>query len=290
MSKSYLITRDLVPTLKNRLNIEINKEISAKVKRLEEEFIEKMWSFVNEDDTHNILDTDEISNDVLSMLKNEERPVICFDDVHFSDIADEYFSITRLTDPANPKNYIFGPRPGHLSFPEQLSKIKREIGKKDIAILDVGAFKGTSIIEPLYDFKSKGLNPSAIYLGLAGRSAIDHLASHGLRPHVAHSYDFDDWIELRDLFGIDGRKVDQSKIDFTGIECYRGERLYMPYRENPEDWASIVPGKHNEFVGLCDEYFSRLQEILCEQEINIGLVEVTKPKFGIYHLDIKENE
>ena len=286
MVKSYVITKDVVPTLRNRLGVNIDYDAAKEIDNLESKFIQEFWKFINTEDKHVVLEMEQISGGVKSLLNKEKKPLVCFDDVYFPWISNGLFSITRLTDPNNPNNYIFGPRIGFPSLEKQIENIQRVYGKSEIAIVDVGAFSADSLIEPLFDFQRKGLNPKTIYLGLIGNEALEKLKKHNLEVNVAYTYDFDDWIELRDFFGVDGRNVNQDKLDFKGIENFKEKRLFMPYKEDPEDWASIAKKKKEKFRDFCDVYFNGLKNILSRAGYVINLVEVSKKSFGIYYLDI----
>ncbi len=286
--KTYVITKDLVPTLQNRLGIPMPISLAESINRLENEFLEGFWGFVNVEAQHEVLDSAELVEVVRGKLENEKRPIICFDDVYFPWIREGRFSITRLTNPLDSSKYVFGPRPGFPSLDEQIANLRGLYGDGEVAILDIGAFSADSLIEPLFDFQKAGLKPVTIYLGLAGINAAEKLKKHGLSVSVAHSYQFDDWIELRDFFGIDGRKVDQTKVDFNGIENMAGKNLFIPYRENPGEWASIVGDKQEDFRRFCDKYSEQLMSLVRDSGTNIKLKEVTRGKFGIFYLDVGE--
>ena len=73
---------------------------------------------------------------------------------------------------------------------------------------------------------------------------------------VLRTFNFYEWIELRDLFGIDGRA--------TGI--LNGIRTFMPYWENLTQWASIPQCNEQKVAELCKYFNARLLAKLKKQK------------------------
>src|SRR3989339_22069 len=72
-------------------------------------------------------------------------------------------------------------------------------------------------------------------------------------------FDFYEWIEMRDFFGIDGRNV--------GMDS--DTRLYIPYWENLPKWASISKEKEREVAELCKDYNGILLGLLKQEEYDV---------------------
>ena len=79
--------------------------------------------------------------------------------------------------------------------------------------------------------KNEGISVKQVYLGVAGRGVEAELKDGNVEIITVYGANFYEWIELRDLLGIDGRAVGLS---------FEGYRLYIPYWENLTEWASIL--------------------------------------------------
>jgi len=80
--------------------------------------------------------------------------------------------------------------------------------------------------------KNEGISVKQVYLGVAGRGVEAELKDISVDEIITvYGANFYEWIELRDLLGIDGRAVGLS---------FEGYRLYIPYWENLTEWASIL--------------------------------------------------
>jgi len=70
---------------------------------------------------------------------------------------------------------------------------------------------------------------------------------------TVYGANFYEWIELRDLVGIDGRAVGLSS---------EGYRLYMPYWENLTEWASIPKESMAPVKEICLKAYKAIMQLL----------------------------
>jgi len=70
---------------------------------------------------------------------------------------------------------------------------------------------------------------------------------------TVYGANFYEWIELRDLVGIDGRAVGLSS---------EGYRLYMPYWENLTEWASVPEESMAPVKEICLKAYRGIMQLL----------------------------
>ncbi len=304
MGNEYLITLDITPALQNMLKIPLSFETKGRLLSFEHELARQFWQhgFVSPEDRQHSLSSGDISTHVYEALAEEPRPVVSFDVTHFPTIRSVPFSITRLTSPVDPSQYKFGPRKGHEDLPEQIEILSKDLNGSAPVILDIGTYSGGSIVVPILSgsmsedekklmiehgvitdktevdaykgFRAQGIMPQAVYMGVGGKRAVEALRALGIETHVLHEFEFRDWIELRDVIGVDGRKVDETYLSEAAVAKSQTHQKFIPYRERPEDWATILPKKHEEFVKWCDKSFDQLCSIVKEGGITLERVQL----------------
>ena len=129
--KSYLLTKDIAPTLQNRWGIDV-QTVSDRIGALEDEFIDEFWDFAGDGDMHKVVSAEEVSDELHDMISGETRPIVCLDDVYFPWMpSQQRISVTRLTDPHNPneEDPPLGPRPNAPPLETQLSQLKDFLGQ-----------------------------------------------------------------------------------------------------------------------------------------------------------------
>lgn len=187
------------------------------------------------------------------MVRRNGYPVISLDRVYLTN-ADEYLEVTRITDPRTGEVKV-SERPGNISLSEQIN-ILRKYGK--IVLADVGAFEGGTLLEISEMLEKNGLKIEEIYLGFSGNEANRRI-NNSRKLTALNLFDFYEWIELRDFFGIDGRNVGMDN----------NIRLYIPYWENLPKWASISEEKEQEVAELCRVYNGTLLDLLKQKGYDI---------------------
>lgn len=250
--QTYVITRDIVETLEGKLSINLTRSIKCKIKGLESEFLSEFWPFVPSEYGKLALETSDLRVQLSCAMSNRDLPVISLDRVYLPN-AQGYLEVTRLT---NPKTGIvsLGPRPGTPELTKQIDALAKY---KRIILADVGAFTGDTLLELCDRVETKGIKVEEVLLGLSSVSASQR--TNSVRKVTAlNEYIFYEWLELRDLFGIDGRNV--------GFE--NGSRLYIPYSENLTEWASIPKEFERDVANLCRNFYQKLIGCLKQQEID----------------------
>ncbi|MBW6451675.1 MAG: hypothetical protein K0B02_03000 [DPANN group archaeon] len=293
--KTYLLTKDIVPTLKYRLNVPISVGSEAKIERLENQFINQFFDYTNKGNTNVHLNHSELTNGAIDLLKKHSSDnIISCDEVYFPNgIADDYLSITRITDPGNPSNYKLGERPGNIPLKTQLNVLEQKYSGKKITLLDIGAFGGDSILDTVSILNDRNITVENIVLSVSNIDAINRINNETNLDIYSHKiYNFDDWIELRDLFGIDGRKINKTEVPSNAItsqqEFKKADKLFAPYWENPVKWATVEPEYKDQAIELSKSTFGELQKILIDDGFNVDMNKVAKDQFGIWSLNISK--
>ncbi len=262
MTKTYLVTKDLVETLRNKYVLEIPDTLAIQVRGIENEFLKKFWETIDlpESVEKKTVDAQELarmlSEKLTGLLRCESKCndyYISMDRIYLPE-APAFLEVTRITNRETGK-YEIGPRAGCGPLNAQIASMGLDRGSK-ITLADVGAFSGGTLNKICFMFEQQGITISNICLGVAN-SAIATIEDSGIKDTltVALWFDFYEWIELRKLL-IDGRLV--------GVRN-DGIREYIPYYLGDlEDWASIPADKVEETAELCKTYSERLICLLRE--------------------------
>jgi hypothetical protein len=273
--KIYLLTGGLVPLLENRHNLDLTAEGRRELMGLEGSYFNEFKNRLNghnDEEKGLIWDVKsfsgkKIENEFGKMLslRSKDRPLISFDDIYCTGLADGFYHVTRLMDPNNLSSGTFlGPRFNYPSLDEQIREIKVKFGG-EIDIMDIGTFEGETIDgEVKMRFAKQGVNIKNAFLYVAGIEGIRNLRVTGLKVEYVHSFDWIDWIELRDCFGLDGRKISVSTEE--GVV-----NSFVPYTHDSNSWASIPNKFREDFDSMYMDYFVRIKEILSQMRININL-------------------
>lgn len=252
---TYLVTKDLVETLERKIGYKLKEDSKTKIKILEDEFITEFWPFIPNNLSKLAISALEVSERLNSITKESKYPIISLDKVYITS-ADEYLEVTRITDPITGKIKIAG-RSGNKSLEEQINKLRNY---NKMVLADVGAFEGDTLLDITKRLEMMGVNIEKIYLGFSDNRAYKKINS-SKKLYCLYRFDFYEWIELRDLFGIDGRNV----------ESCDGIKRFIPYWENLVGWASISKENELNVAILCKYYNNKLLEILQE-----GLVDINR--------------
>lgn len=252
---TYLVTKDLVKTIENKCQTYINGDLSFKIGKLEDDFLCKFWQCIPLDCKKTAFGLENLKNNLYLSYKQEQLPCISLDQLYApctlvssSPWSALDLSVTRITNPITGRKQL-GARPGKKPIDAQIDDIAREY--KKIALVDCGAFEGDTLVEIIDRFNLKGVIVGCVYLAISSYSAKDKI-SKKCDTKVNNLFNFKDWVELRDLFGIDGRKVSEV------------ENAFIPYWENLSEWASISKNKEQCASELCQKYNALLLELLAE--------------------------
>lgn len=262
---TYLVTKDLVETLERKIGYKLKEDSRIKIKKLENEFITEFWPFIPNRINKLAISSSEVSEKLDLITKESKYPIISLDKVYITS-ADEYLEVTRLTDPITGKIKIAG-RSGNKSLEEQLGKLKNY---NKMVLVDVGAFEGDTLLDITKRLEAIGINIEKIYLGFSDNRAYKKINSNK-ELYSLYRFDFYEWIELRDLFGIDGRNV----------ESCDGIKRFIPYWENLVEWASISKENELNIASLCKDYNNKLIEILQEELLDIDKIGIIMKYGGI---------
>lgn len=240
-------------TLERKFGYKLNRDLTLDIRVLEDEFVSRFWSFIPNNISRVVIDTDSTSKQLDSLVEKSEYPVVSLDRVYITN-ADEYIEVTRVTDPKTGEVKI-GERPLSEPLEKQINRLKKY---DRVVLTDVGAFEGETLIEICNLIEKEDIDIEEIFLGFADNRA-NRKINKNRRMKVLNLFDFYEWLELRDLFGIDGRSVGTNKEN----------RLYIPYWENLPKWASILDKYEQEVIELCKDYYKILTERLKSDDYNL---------------------
>jgi hypothetical protein len=252
---TYLITKDIVETLERKIGLTLNNETKCSIRCIENEFLDEFWQFIPDTPEKNnkvSINANIISKILESFLENKECPVVSLDRVYCSN-ADYYLEVARITDPST-NTYAIAARPNNPTIDEQLKPLKKY---REIILCDVGAFEGDTILQICNKIEQQGIKIKEIYLAFSSNSANKKINNNRTLKSL-FLYDFYEWIELRDFFGIDGRIVQNPN----------NERVFIPYWENLKNWASIPITSIENVKELCIKKSKDLYNLLIDEGIN----------------------
>ncbi len=237
----YLFTLDLVDTLERKFDYCLTPQLRGRFERLETAFLGEFSNLLPAGVPNLAIRSSAVSEKLRSYIYQKELPVIGLDRVYLPAVSD-YLEITRLTDP-NTGQVILSERSGKKSLSDQLSYLRSKYSGRSVILADVGAFEGKTILDVCEMLQSQTIAVEEICLGVSGSDAQKKIGDK-FNLTVFDSFNFYEWIELRDLLGIDGRNV--------GV--INGKRAIIPYWENLIKWASI-PAENEEFAEeICKRY------------------------------------
>jgi len=235
-----------VETLENKLGYVLVKNLKKELKCLEDEFLLKFWEYIPGEVEKKVFDVYEISlslNDVVP----RDIFILSLDRVYFRN-ADFYLDITRITDSLDGRISL-GERPGSKPLAEQVKELK---SCGELSLVDVGSFNGFTINEICRLLEENNITVKEVYVAFSNYKS-GTITKSGRKLTSLYRYNFFDWIELRDLFGIDGRIIKQRNDKI---------REFIPYWENICEWASIPSEYEHDAIRLCKLYNTRLLSVL----------------------------
>jgi len=243
---TYLVTKDIVETLERKFGFPLSDKLKSYARDLEENFLKEFWSNVPTYIERLSMSSSPVADELDKICRRNQRPVISLDRVYLTR-ADEYLEVTRVTDPLT-GNITVMERPGNEPLAAQIDRLKRY---KRVVLADAGAFKGETLLEVCDRLEKAGIEIEELYIGFSSNAANSKI-NNSRKLTAINLFDFYEWIELRDLFGIDGRAVRENY----------GIRTYIPYWENLSNWASIPKEREVIVSDLCKRYYRLLIEKL----------------------------
>lgn len=253
---TYLVTRDIVETLERKIDYNLTNKLRDEIRLLEVGFLSEFWQYLPSNLNKEAISASSISRQIGLLVNKSSLPVVSLDRVYLAD-ADYYLEITRLTNP-NTGEVTISQRPGNETLERQIEGLK---DYKNIILADVGAFEGDTLIKICELIEDQGIVIDEIILGVSSNKANNKI-NNNRKLTSLNLFDFYEWIEMRDLFGIDGRSVGMKD----------GKRQYIPYWENLSGWASISKENESEVVNLCKKYYNQLKEMLIQEKFDFGKI------------------
>jgi hypothetical protein len=268
-TKTYLLTGGLVPLFKNRYGISLASSTEVKIRIMEREYFNEMKAILeNREDRDdgglflwNLTFADDLTIDSdfrkLITQNRSQRPLVTLDDVYCSDLADAHYSITRLVDPANlDLESVPGPRLGFSHLDEQVKILRERLGP-EIDIMDIGTFGGGTISDEILGrLRNNDLSVANVFLVFAGQEGIRRINATGSNLRYLKTYNWVDWLEMRDCIGFDGRKVAHP------VSSAVTQNIFIRYCDRSANWASIPEPFKEKFTQLYESYFDKIRRVL----------------------------
>ncbi|MFQ5621395.1 MAG: hypothetical protein ACE5FT_06140 [Candidatus Nanoarchaeia archaeon] len=228
-----------------KLGIALEKSDADKIRLLEYEFLAEFWPYIPQDAEPCVLNCTDISMELKKTVG--EGTVVSLDRMYYP-WADGFVDVTRGSNGLQP-------RPDMASINEQVSSLPGRF-----TLVDVGVFQGETLTDICERMEASGKQVDRIIVGIANRDV------RLVQPYTAlNTYTLCDWMELRDLIGIDGKMVDVQ------------ERRFKPYWDNLVKGATIPVANESVVRGLCKVYNSKLLSILDIYDLSaLGKVEECK--------------
>ena len=237
--------------------------LREQIRVLEDAFLAKYWRFVPEAVSRVALDICVPVRDLCALVRNSAYPVVSMDRIYVPTAA-QFLEVTRVTNP-DTGTVCLGPRSGCAALEEQVQSISGD----NIVLADVGAFDGNTIAQVVEVLECAGKTVQNVLLAFSSTTAAQKIRQQ--KPLTAlYTFDFYEWIELRDLFGIDGRNV--------GLQ--NGQRQFIPYCENLTQWASIPKDAEKQAATLCRQYNAKLMQLLTQNNYDIRKIGLLVPYQG----------
>ncbi|MBW2997327.1 hypothetical protein KY349_03235 [Candidatus Woesearchaeota archaeon] len=263
----YLISKGVVNLLLNRYRLDLSDQAKQDISRLEEEFTQRLGQELSDFFDYDVVSAETIDKTMEKSVKRSSRlPIIGLDDVYFRGIpTDGEISITRLvTDVNNFDNKVLGPRKGYASLEEQMELLEKDFVGKDVALMDVGVFEGETLLDKergvINLMKNRNINVKRLYVSIMNSPALPKFKDAGIEIVTSNKlYDFSDgdWLEVRDLLALDGRKISTDKYDLNS-----NTQLFAKYIQDPQTLktgANIQDGVTASIVlDLCSMYQKKL--------------------------------
>jgi len=265
---TYLITKDLLETLERKYGFNIDNNIREQLSSLQEEFVSKFWDAVKLLDGIEIyqLSASELSAELKNVIRdNCKTPLISLDRVYIQNgssfqMVNDFLDVTRRTDPITGA-VTLEERPGSRQLVEQIVYLRNHYN--EVSLADVGTFTGDTLLKIIKWLENEGISVKQVYLGVAGEGVEAKLKDTNVEIITVYGANFYEWIELRDLLGIDGRAVGLSSD---------GDRLYIPYWENLTEWASIPEESVEPVKEICQSSYKAIMQLLRDNGYDVSKI------------------
>jgi len=293
--KPYLLTGGLVPLLENRHGFRLSPKTQEQLRSLESCYSTELSKLLSgredKDDSGKFIWEVKFISDqeieqamrivVATSQTDSIRPLVSFDDVYGQDLPNAHYHITRMQDPSKiGESPILSPRFNALPLELQARAIKSVHGQ-EIDLMDIGAFEGDTLYGEIAGrLKREGINVRNVNLVFAGQGAINKLTSLGVKVNYAHTFDWVDWLEIRDCMGFDGRKVKMPET----VE--KPNNRFIRYTERADSWASIPREFVEDYRRMYYSYFNAISSILAKEGIVADLSK-SKEHGLVYELKLR---
>lgn len=243
----YILTTDLAETISRKFGLRLSPKTKRVVKNLEERFVSDFWPLIPDNVEKVALSASAVSQEMGQAVRGE-IPLVTIDRVYLP-AHGEYLGVSRRTDVQTGEVVGLAERPGEQPFSIQLAELPVQ-GR--VALADSGALAAGTLSFVCSQLEKKGVEVVEVLLGVCTDHAQAKL--NGRKVTAIHTtIGQTEWVEVRDLLGIDGRNVGLGPD---------GKREFMPYTENLTSWASIPEKNEARAKELCLAYHDKLFKVL----------------------------
>ncbi len=220
--KDYVFTKDAVKLFTNRFGLRLSEKDSNQIDKIEDELIADVSPYLTQEYR-------------ITVLPNPNAPLtenraLYLDDVHFGR-PNTSFSVTRTLPFEDLGNRFKSEKILQRAESDSLEAQVRRLKHRNYDVVDIGIFSGKTMLEQLNLLRNQGINIDCLVVALAGRNALQSAngRQYLIDPHTKEStgievkvpteriFDWGEWIEVRDLIGLDGRSIKSAGRTY---ECY----------------------------------------------------------------------
>lgn len=269
----YLITKDIVPTLINKLGIYELKNLphaQKKLKELENAFVGEFSEILRSGTLVRAVDAEDIAAALRERIsaiahENPNHLTVSLDRV-YGPVASYHIEITRALEPITGRSFHGANRFNSLPVEVQVSDLKlmQEIKKRNnkgmeltVILADVGTYEGKTIKRMMRMLSKEGIIINKVVVGIATEKGYTTLRNAYGDAIIACNIERDlyEWMELRDLMLIDGRQALLGSYT-------NGVRYFVPYSELLVKEAKVPKRKEQEAIEICYRFHNEIMDLL----------------------------
>ena len=274
-NETYVLTMDVPETLARKYGITealVNPDLRERLETVQEVFAASYQAVMPDGVNTRLFYTGGMTEQLTAAAEKMRsaigNPIVVSLDHVYDTKADFHLEITRETNPMTGQKKLanrFGTPPINEQF-KTLRRLSRKRGANSDGVLltDVGSFEGGTLGEVTKRLETYGIPLQGVVIGLTSSVGMSTLtAKFGEKIQMLEVIpSMFEWVEVRDLILIDGRKVPQ-------IYTQDGVRRYIPYIDNLRDWATLRTQAQQDLAArLCNTAYSEVITLLRETGAN----------------------
>jgi hypothetical protein len=205
-----VITDDVVPFLLSRYPEDVLRARIGSIQDIVSDFLSKAEKYLPQNYRPEVIDVTHLTRQLHEVSQSSHLPIVSLDDINIP-WAKYKCHITTLIG-----------EDGHISWvsksrtdPSDEIAFLRALGP--VALIDIGTQTGS-----LASWCVENLLVGEIYMGICGRRSMGRLERLGVSVKTVRWYQYLQWVELKDLIGLDGRwcVIDGRTIKLSAITTF----------------------------------------------------------------------